>query len=144
MRKFFKFLLILTLGYVFLSFVLAFPFSNILLKPHSSSGHVPSLLDPDAEKLRKEWITKNNVHVDALEIISDAGPKLIKLSGWWVFRDSSNNKPVVIFLAGNGGMSPGKFEDKVMFLIESGFNCFLLDQRGYGASEGELFNSRLV
>ena len=137
-NRFLKSLLVLILIYVALSFILAVPFSNILLKPHGPNGHVASLLEPESEKLRKEWINKDNLHVDVLSIISDAGPQLIKLSGWWIFRDSYNNKPTVIFLSGNGGMNPTRFEDKVRFLIDSGFNCFLLDQRGYGASEGEL------
>lgn len=135
MRKFLKFVLILVIVYVAISLVVAFPFSNMLLEPHRSAK---SLLDPDAEKLRKKWMAENNLKVDVLDIVSDAGPKFIKLSGWWVSKDSSTNKPTVIFLAGNGGMNPGKLEDKVMFLTASGFNCFLLDQRGYGASKGEL------
>ena len=137
-RKLLKFVLVLVLAYVVLSLVVAIPFSNMLLKPHSSGGHVLSLLDPDAEKLRKKWITENHLQVELLTIVSDAGPKLIKLSGWWIFKDSSNNKPTVIFLAGNGGMNPARLEDKVTFLTQSGFNCFLMDQRGYGASKGEL------
>jgi pimeloyl-ACP methyl ester carboxylesterase len=135
MRKFLKFVLILVVVYIAISLVVAFPFSNMLLKPHRSAA---SLLDPDAEKLRKQWIEKNNVRVDVLDIVSDAAPKLIKLSGWFVSKDSSNNKPTVIFLAGNGGMNPARMEDKVMFLTATGFNCFLLDQRGYGDSDGEL------
>lgn len=135
MRKFLKFVLILVIVYIAISLVVAFPFSNMLLKPHRSAK---SLLDADAEQLRKKWMAENNLKVDVLDIVSDAGPKLIKLSGWWVSKDSSTNKPTVIFLAGNGGMNPGKLEDKVMFLTASGFNCFLLDQRGYGASKGEL------
>jgi pimeloyl-ACP methyl ester carboxylesterase len=136
MRKFFKFILIVALAYVVLSLLVAVPFSNILIKPHARH----SLLEAEAEKLRKQWIAEKNLQVDVLSIISDAGPKLIKLSGWWIFRNSANNKPTVIFLAGNGGMNPKGFEDKVMFLIESGFNCFLLDQRGYGDSAGELLS----
>jgi len=135
MRKLLKLSLILALVYVTLSIVLAIPFSNMLLKPHRSAA---SLLDADAERLRKKWIAENNLRVDVLDIVSDAGPKLIKLSGWWISKDTSANKPVVIFLAGNGGMNPSKLEDKVLFLTASGFNCFLLDQRGYGASKGEL------
>jgi uncharacterized protein len=135
MRKLAKFVLILVLVYFTIGLVLAFPFSNILLKPHANAA---SLLDPDAEKLRKKWIAEKNLKVDVLDIVSDAGPNLIKLSGWFVSKDSSSNKPTVVFLAGNGGMNPAKLEDKVTFLIASGFNCFLLDQRGYGASKGEL------
>jgi pimeloyl-ACP methyl ester carboxylesterase len=135
MGKAAKFTFILVLSYLLLSLIVAIPFSNMLLKPHRSAA---SLLDPDAEKLRKKWIAENDLHVDALDIVSDAGPKLIKLSGWWISKDTSTNKPTVIFLAGNGGMNPANFEDKVMFLTQSGFNCFLLDQRGYGASKGEL------
>jgi uncharacterized protein len=138
MRKFLKFVWVLVLAYIVLSLIVAIPFSNMLLKPHSYGGHLFSLLDPDAEKLRKEWTTKNNLQVDVLEIISDAGPKMIKLSGWWIFKDSSSNKPTIIFLAGNGGMNPARMEDKVLFLTGLGFNCFLMDQRGYGASEGQL------
>src|SRR5262245_27059404 len=135
MRKLAKFVLILVLVYVVLSLILAIPFSNMLLKPHSSAK---SLLDPDAEQFRKKWIAENNLKVDVLDIVSDSGPKLIKLSGWWISKDTPANKPTVIFLAGNGGMPPAKLEDKVIFLTTSGFNCFLLDQRGYGASKGEL------
>lgn len=135
MRKFFKFVWSLLLAYVLISLIVAIPFSNMLLKPHGSAA---SLLEPNAEKLRKKWVTEKNLQIDVLNIVSDAGPKLIKLSGWFVFKDSSSNKPTVIFLAGNGGMNPARMEDKVMFLITSGFNCFLLDQRGYGASDGEL------
>src|SRR5262245_49571136 len=137
MRKFVKFILILFLVYVLLSLVAAVPFSTILIKPHA---HASSLLKPEAEQLRKQWVSEKNLRVEVLSIISDAGPEMIKLSGWWIFRDTSSNKPTVIFLAGNGGMNPKSFEDKVLFLIGSGFNCFLLDQRGYGASAGELLS----
>ncbi len=80
----------------------------------------------------------DSLRVDALAVTSTAGPKPIQLSVWWIFRDSSRNKPTVAFLAGNGGLEPADFDDKVRFLCGLGFNCFLLDQRGYGASAGEL------
>jgi pimeloyl-ACP methyl ester carboxylesterase len=129
---------ILVLVYVVLSVIIAFPFSNVLFKPPARPGGVPSLTESDAQALREHWTRDDSVQVDVLTVPSAAGPKPIELSAWWVFRDSSRGKPTVVFLAGNGGLGAANFEDEVQLLTSMGFNCLLLDQRGYGASMGEL------
>lgn len=139
-RIFFRFLLIVALVYVGLSLAVAVPFSNILFRPPASPEGVPSLTTSESDTIRESWVRQDSLHVDAVAIASTAGPKPITLSTWWVYRDSPQGKPTVVFMAGNGGLDPANLEDKVRFLTGLGFNCALLDQRGYGASAGELLS----
>ena len=130
---------VLALLYVLLSLALAVPFSNILFKPHAPRGAAPSLTMPGAEAVRARWAGEG-LQVDALRVESAAGPAPIELSAWWIFHDSSRGKPTVAFLTGTGGLDPADFEDKVRLMAGRGFNCLLLDQRGYGASDGQLLS----
>ena len=139
-RPFFKIIWMLVVSYLLLSLVLAVPFSNLLFKPPALPGGVPSLVMPAADRVRIAWMETYNVQVDVLTIASPAGPNPIKLSAWWVYRDSARGKPTVVFLAGNGGLDPGAFDDEIRLCCNMGFNCLLLDQRGYGASSGELLS----
>lgn len=129
--------MVVLLIYVVLSGIGAFPFSNLLFRPPELPGGMPSLVMLGAEKVRQDWMAKDSVQVEVLAVISTAGPKPIKLSAWWVFKDSCKKKPTIIFLAGNGGLKPASFEDEIQLLTGLGFNCLLADQRGYGASSGE-------
>ncbi|MCI0329663.1 MAG: alpha/beta hydrolase [candidate division Zixibacteria bacterium] len=138
--RFFKIVWMAVLIYLLLSLVLAVPFSNLLFKPPALPGGVPSLVMPGANKVREVWMGAYNLQVDILTISSTAGPNPIQLSAWWVYRDSSSGKPTVAFLAGNGGLDPVAFDDEVRLCSRMGFNCLLLDQRGYGASAGELLS----
>lgn len=128
---------ILGVTYVLLSVIWAFPFANILFKPPEVPGGLPSLTMNGAEKIPAVWAAEDGVQVYVLSVLSTAGPKPINLSAWWVFRDSSRNKPTVVFMAGNGGLNPFSYEDEISLLTGLGYNCLLLDQRGYGASKGE-------
>ncbi len=130
--------LVLLLIYVVLSVILAFPFAQVLFNPPAVPGGLPSLTMSGAEKIPAVWAAQESVQVDVLNILSSAGPKPINLSAWWVFRDSSRGKPTVIFVAGNGGLNPFSYEDEVKLLTGLGYNCLLLDQRGYGRSAGEM------
>jgi len=129
---------ILGVTYVLLSVIWAFPFANILFKPPEVPGGLPSLTMNGAEKIPAVWTAQDGVQVYILSVLSTAGPKPINLSAWWVFRDSSRSKPTVVFMAGNGGLNPFSYEDEISLLTGLGYNCLLLDQRGYGASKGEL------
>lgn len=133
-------LLKLVLIYVLLGLVLAFPFSNLLFKPPAIPGGLPSLVMAGADKVGENWKRQEHLQVDVLTIPSTAGPEPIQLSAWWVYRDSTRGKPAVAFLAGNGGLDPAAFEEEIRLLTGLGFNCLLLDQRGYGASVGELLS----
>jgi hypothetical protein len=131
---FFKIALI----YFSLGLVLAVPFSNLLFHPPAHRKMIDSLTQPGAEKLPELWRGRFRLNVDVLSVTSTAGPKPIELSTWWVYRDSTRNKPTVIFLAGNAGLNPAAFEDEVRLSCNMGFNCLLMDWRGYGASSGAL------
>ncbi|MCI0596803.1 MAG: alpha/beta fold hydrolase [candidate division Zixibacteria bacterium] len=124
--------------YILLSLVLAVPFSNLLFHPPAKRRMIDSLTQPGAERIPPLWKEKYSVNVDVLSVTSTAGPKPIQLSAWWVYRDSSSAKPTVVFLAGNAGLNPAAFEDEIRLCCEMGFNCLLMDWRGYGASAGEL------
>jgi len=126
------------LVYFLLSLILAVPFSNLLFHPPEKPGGINSLTQPGAEKIPAIWMKKDSVKVDVLSIVSTAGPKPIQLSAWWIYRDSSRGKPAVAFLAGNAGLNPAAFDDEVRLLTGLGFNCLLLDWRGYGTSGGKL------
>ncbi len=128
----------LVLIYVLLGLVLAVPFSNLLFHPPAKRRAIDSLTQSGAEKIPAFWMDKFRLKVDVLAITSTAGPKPIKLSAWWVYRDSSRGKPTIAFLAGNAGLNPAAFEDEVGLMTGLGFNCLLMDWRGYGASAGEL------
>lgn len=130
--------LTVVLAYLALSIAAAIPFSNTLFKSPPVPGGMPSLVTSDANSVRQSWIRDDLVRVDALSIVSAAGPKPITLSAWCVSRDSTQGKPTVVFLAGSTGMDPRLVEDKVRVMMQSGFNCVLLDQRGYGSSAGEM------
>lgn len=128
----------LFLIYLFLGLVLAVPFSNLLFHPPEKPGGINSLTQSGAEKIPAFWMERYRIHVDIHSIASTAGPKPIQLSGWWIFRDSCRGKPSVLFLAGNAGLNPAAFEDEIRLMTGLGFNCLLMDWRGYGASAGEL------
>ncbi len=136
--RFFKIIWMPVLIYFLLGLVLAVPFSNLLFNPPEKPGGINSLLQTGAERLPAYWTKKDTVQVDVLSIPSTAGPRPVKLSAWWVFRDSCRSKPTVFFLAGNAGLDPTGFEDEIRLMTKLGFNCLLLDWRGYGASTGEL------
>jgi pimeloyl-ACP methyl ester carboxylesterase len=124
--------------YTIVSLVVAFPFSNILFLPHP--GDVPSLTTRDAANVRNTWVRDDSVEVDTLTIASAAGPKPIRLSAWWIHQGKSDGKSSIVFLAGSGGLEPALFEDEIQLMTGDGFNCLLLDQRGYGSSQGELLS----
>ncbi len=128
----------LLLVYVLLGLVLAVPFSNLLFHPPEKPGGINSLTQPGAEKIPASWMDRFRLKVDVLSITSTAGPRPIRLSAWWVYRDSTSTKPTVAFLAGNAGLNPAAFEDEIRLCCDMGFNCLLMDWRGYGASSGEL------
>ncbi|MCI0404543.1 MAG: S9 family peptidase, partial [candidate division Zixibacteria bacterium] len=128
----------IVLIYILLSLVLAVPFSNLLFHPPAKRRAVDSLTQPGAEKIPPLWKDQYGVNVDALSITSTAGPKPVELSAWWVYRDSTRGKPTVAFLAGNAGLNPAAFADEIRLSCDMGFNCLLMDWRGYGASAGEL------
>jgi|GEM_PF-6354442 len=128
----------IVLVYFLLSLVLAVPFSNLLFHPPAHRKMIDSLTQPGAEKVPLLWKEKYSVNVDVLSVTSTAGPKPIQLSAWWVYRDSTRAKPTIAFLAGNAGLNPAAFEDEIRLCCEMGFDCLLMDWRGYGASAGEL------
>ncbi|MGH8003828.1 MAG: alpha/beta hydrolase, partial [Limisphaerales bacterium] len=137
-RRFAGILLRLLLIYLLLSLVLAVPFSNLLFHPPAKRRMTDSLKQPGAEKIPSLWSDRYRLKVDVLSITSTAGPKPIQLSAWWVYRDSTRAKPTVAFLAGNAGLNPAAFEDEIRLCCDMGFNCLLMDWRGYGVSAGEL------
>lgn len=131
---------VLLFAYAVLSLAFAVPFSNLLFHPPKKPGGVNSLTQPGAERIPLFWMAHEGVRVDVLSIRSTAGSKPIQLSAWWVFRDSCRRKPSIFFLAGNAGLNPPGFGDEISLLTGLGFNCLLLDQRGYGESDGALLS----
>ncbi|HXF48009.1 MAG TPA: alpha/beta fold hydrolase [Verrucomicrobiae bacterium] len=138
LKRPFGLLLRIALIYFLLGLVLAVPFSNLLFHPPAHRKMIDSLTQPGAEKIPSLWKERYGVNVDVLSVTSTAGPKPVQLSAWWVCRDSTRNKPTVAFLAGNAGLNPAAFEDEIRLCCEMGFNCLLMDWRGYGASAGAL------
>ncbi len=137
-RRLVGFLLRLLLIYFLLGLVLAVPFSNLLFHPPAKRRAIDSLKQSGAEKIPAIWMDRFRLKVDVLSITSTAGSKPIQLSAWWAYRDSTRAKPTVVFLAGNAGLNPAAFEDEIRLSCNMGFNCLLMDWRGYGASSGEL------
>jgi hypothetical protein len=57
----------------------------------------------------------------------------IKISGWFV--PAKNSQRTILFLHGNGGNISHRLSFLEMFR-QLGLNCFIIDYRGYGQSEG--------